>query len=935
MIKVFISPLANDGILRVIEAQYEHLPKFGIEIASHPSEADIICNHGTALIEAPGVPSVNINHGLYWSRQPWGDDFQQVNSEVVESMRHAVAHTAPSEWVSRAIRRGGFFYPEVVYHGVDSDKFLPSNISERYILWNKSRADYVSDPRDMMHLSAVMPARQFFTTIGRPTDNVRVIGAMPFARMKKVVSESGVYLATARETFGIGTLEAMAYGVPVAGWDWGGQHEIIEQGATGYLAPPGDYQALLECVERCFTERDRLSENCIQDVRNRWTWEPRIKQYADIFKRVHAQYNLKVGPKVSIVVTAYRLDQFLPACLDSVISQTCKDFECVVIDDAQLESTKLIVSEYGKKDHRIRYQPTPENMGLPGARNYGVANTYGKYIRHVDGDDFLAENAIELESTALDKDMGSDIVFGHLEVVNYDGSRRMEGADPIRSGWPPEKYSWYGQMAHLNQIPSCVMARREVFEKSGGYRERMYRNEDAEFWARVTSLGFHANKFTQAVTYFHRERADSKGAMEWQTEGKEPDWTAWLPWRMGATDYQSAVNVLRRRGDNPPNTHLVPFGAQGKPPRGLRFWYVHDYAYPIVSIVVTVGPGHRKYLIDALDSIQAQSYPDWECIVVNDTGEKWGTDIMGAPWARVVNMDGNQGASAARNEGFKHTSGKFITWMDADDYWFPWFLEKMVNYAEVNRGVIYSDLLLCDDPKTFKIYSYPEFQSELVPSTMQYPGSSILTPRYIAEAMVDKQGGFDLNTPGMEDWDYQVAVHDMGFCAFHVPEPLFVYRRYTSTKREADFGKIEKIREYMDFKWSAYRKGEKKLMCGCGGSKQPITSNPASLMSSSGNFSDESLAQVADPGNKTQMVMVEYMGPVTDPFSITSRMSRDIRYRFANNDQHRLKAVLLGDAQFLIGMNDSNGKPTYRILSSISADNAYDPASFLGHPIVA
>jgi len=129
-IKVYIAPdvagkkdNADGGIKRVVEAQDRYLPEFGITPVHEPREADIICNHGATLVEVPGVPSVQVGHGLYWSRQPWGDGFMDVNRLVVESMRHAVAHTAPSEWVSRAIRRGGYFYPEVVYHGVDADDF--------------------------------------------------------------------------------------------------------------------------------------------------------------------------------------------------------------------------------------------------------------------------------------------------------------------------------------------------------------------------------------------------------------------------------------------------------------------------------------------------------------------------------------------------------------------------------------------------------------------------------------------------------------------------------------------------------------------------------------------------------------------------------------------------------------------------------------------
>lgn len=937
--KVYIDPYASDGILRVVEAQFAHLPKFGVEIATSPAEADVICNHGATLIEQTGVPSVNVNHGLYWSRQPWGDDFMDVNRMVVESMIRAVAHTAPSEWVARAIRRGGYFYPEVVYHGVDSRNFTVKKEHGGYIFWNKARADYVSDPRDVINIAARMQNRMFWSTLGNPTHNLKIIGSgksgntgIPHRKMIEFVSNAQVYLATARETFGIGILEALACGVPVAGWDWGGMSEIIVQGETGYLAPPGDFAALAECINRCIAERDRLSANARADVETRWRWEPRIEQYANIFKRVHAQ-NTKLAPKVSVIVTAYKLDQFLPDCLESVSRQTFKDFECLVVDDASMNSTWKIVEAHIKKDKRFQYLPTPNNFGLPGARNFGMSQSRGRYIRHVDADDFLAENALAIEVKALDDDPGIHIAYGHLETVRINGSRVMAGTEPVRSGWPEPEFKWNYQMAHLNQLPSCAMARRDVYVRSGGYRERMRRNEDAEFWCRVTSLGFRAKKVTEAVTYFHRERPDSKGATEWQTEGGEPDWTAWFPWRWGGHDFQSGWDAIQKRGDRPRNIHIVPFGAQGKPPKPQKFWYVHDYAYPVVSIIVTVGPGHKHYLINVLDSIQAQTYPDWECVVVNDTGVAWDKDIMGAPWAKVVNLNGNRGVSVARNEGMKHIgkSSRFVIWMDADDYWLPWFLERMVAYGEWNDGVIFSDLIMQTDPKEYKIHRYNDFQSEPVARSMQYPGSSVLYPRKAVEAMIEYQGGYDEQIPGTEDWDYQLGVHHLGFCAFRIPEPLFVYRMYSTTKREKDLAIFSQTAAYIDRKYPQYRTGEKKLMCGCNSPKKP-NGQPSSLMSSSGNFPN--VMDVADPSNQNQMVTVEYIGPRRETFTINSRVMRSVSYRFGNNDTHRLKSVLIGDVDFLTTLNE-RGVPLFRVLSNIAVQEANDPAAFLGQPITA
>jgi len=931
MIKIHISPNAIYGIKRVYDAMVGYLPQFGIENVGTPHEADIIVNHGASLITDGSKPLIHIGHGLYWSRQPWGDDAYETNARVIESMCASVAHTVPSEWVGRAVRRGGYFYPEVVYHGVDADEFTPNPNHNGTILFNKARADYVSDPNDMLKLASLMTHRKFVGTVGRKSENVEIIGTVPYEQMKSLVAGSGLYLCTARETFGIGTLEALACGVPVVGWDWGGQSEIIRQGETGYLAHPGNYKELAECVELAFEQRERLSANALADVRERWGWQPRIKQYAEIIKRVYADYYEIKRPKVSIIITTHNLDKYLPDCIGSVTSQSMTDYECLVVDDAQSDETKAVWGGAVKDgDKRFRYLRTPRNLGLVGARNFGFAHAKGRYIRHLDADDMLAPGALAIEAEALDKDPTLHIAYGHLEVIREDGSRVIgKSGEPVRSDWPPEAYNWYHQMSHLNQLPSCVMARREVFERSGGYRERMTRNEDAEFWCRVTSLGFRARKVTQAVTYLHRERHDSKGATEWKDEGKEPDWTAWFPWRQGAADFSQAREIIRKHGDTPRKPHLVPFAAQGKPPR--KSWYAHDYAYPVVSVIVTVGPNHERFVLDALDSLQAQTYTDWECVLVNDTGYEWNKDVMGAPWARVVSTGGNKGASVARNEGFKYTRGKYVIWLDADDYWLPWFLERMVSAAENNAGVIYSDFVQMFSEKEFKAFHYmPDFDARTLFKGCSMPGTSILIPRALANKV-----GWDTEIPGIEDWEFQIALANECACFYHIPEMLFVYRYYSTTKREKDHALRESILEYVKKKWDLngiIEKRREQMACGCGGKKLPNL-KPASTMSASGNFSQKSLQEIESEPS-TQMVMLEYIGGQAGTFSLRSKVSRDITYRFGNNDSHRLHSVLLGDAEIFLGMNE-RGAPIFRMLQGGGVSQANDPTEFIGHPIAA
>lgn len=123
-------------------------------------------------------------------------------------------------------------------------------------------------------------------------------------------------------------------------------------------------------------------------------------------------------------------------------------------------------------------------------------------------------------------------------------------------------------------------------------------------------------------------------------------------------------------------------------------------------------------------------------------------------------------------------------------------------------------------------------------------------------------------------------------------------------------------------------------MCGCNTTPPPVQI-PQSLLSSSGNFTMESIQEAIDTNDKTMMVTVEYIGDRQEPFSIRSRVSGDVVYRFAANSLHSVRAVFLGDAAFLIAQQDSEGKPTYRVVSNIARIDTNDPSAFVGAPITA
>ncbi len=897
--RVFINPIytkpdqADGGIRRVSDAMVKHLPSFGWDVTSTPDDADLIVNHGAGLIERPGVPMISHNHGLMWSSYSfgvWGDD---INAHVIECMARANAVTAPSKWVAHAITRGMLITPEVVYHGVDAEEWAHDQKSLGYVLWNKARADQVSDPRDMQDVAALLPDVPFLSTFGRQSHNVGLLGAMPYEQMRSIVQQAGVYLATARETFGIGTLEAMAAGVPVAGWRFGGQEEIIIEGETGYLAEYGDYDGLAGAIRKCLTERERLSANALADVQARWGWKDKIAQYAKLYTRVHSAYH-QPRPKVSVVVTTHNLARYLPDALNSVGAQTMTDYECVVVDDWSTDDPQALVP----KDARFRYLRTPSNLKLSGARNYGWQHAKGKYILFLDADDMLTPNALDLLSTALDQHTMVHVAFGHLDTVND------EGQDRKRNPWPSDHFDWHAQIAHLNQLSYAALIRREVLERSGGYRARDWRAEDASLWTRLSSFGVRIAKVTDESTLLYRLRSDSKS----RGEDSDGDWTAWVPWRL-AGDPREGMQAIR--DGRQPNPQIVPFGAQGTPPPPLRAWPVHHHQHPIVSVIIPVGPGHEQTVIDALDSVQAQTMPFWEVIVANDTRS---LDVSTHPWARVVStLKRESGAGAARNVGLEAARAPLVLFLDADDVIVPRALETLLRgFVDSGGKYVYSDWLTLEDEAridgAMEVRTVEEYDQHAMLRGLRHAVTALIPTQWVRDV-----GGFDSALKCFEDWDLFCKLAIVGACGTRVAHPLLIYRRNTGMRtraalrpRTADEQSTpaytplgEATASALYDRYTAYLKKDEGIMaCGtCGGST--VVDAQSALDAMMGFSTGGALTMAPIPASGE--VRMEFIGGSWGEQTYVGKVSGRV-YRAGRDPVSRFHDVDVRDVEYLANM---------------------------------
>jgi glycosyltransferase involved in cell wall biosynthesis len=102
------------------------------------------------------------------------------------------------------------------------------------------------------------------------------------------------------------------------------------------------------------------------------------------------------SPKVSIIIPVYNTEQYLRKCLDSVVNQTMKEIEIIIINDCTPDNSERIILEYQKSDNRIVYIKHEKNLGLGGARNTGINVARGEYQWHIDSDDFIDINACNI-----------------------------------------------------------------------------------------------------------------------------------------------------------------------------------------------------------------------------------------------------------------------------------------------------------------------------------------------------------------------------------------------------------------------------------------------------------------------------------------------------------------------------------------------------------
>ena len=181
-------------------------------------------------------------------------------------------------------------------------------------------------------------------------------------------------------------------------------------------------------------------------------------------------------PTVTVVIPAYNAERYLGETLDSVLAQTYRDFEVVVVDDGSTDRTREIVASYGEPVRCI----AQANAGPSAARNHGVREARGEFVAFVDSDDLWLPGKLAEQMPLFDAE-------GRVGLVYCKGERMDPDGNPIPTTVARKPTGRvFVDFVRRNHCPtSGVVVRRECFERCGYFPEHMVWAEDWHLWLRI------------------------------------------------------------------------------------------------------------------------------------------------------------------------------------------------------------------------------------------------------------------------------------------------------------------------------------------------------------------------------------------------------------------------------------------------------------------
>lgn len=192
-------------------------------------------------------------------------------------------------------------------------------------------------------------------------------------------------------------------------------------------------------------------------------------------------------PKVSLIMATFN-DQpkYLNIAIESIINQSFKDWELIIVDDSNDANTIETIDRYSKKDNRIKVVRNNETKyGFVPALNVGLEKACGNYIGRMDGDDISYPMRLEKEVDFLEANLEIDVVGTQTAIIDENGNKTSEIRFPAHG----VKFSVF-QIFRCPMQHGTILMRSKLINHGIRYDEHFKRSEDLELWLRLQKKGY-------------------------------------------------------------------------------------------------------------------------------------------------------------------------------------------------------------------------------------------------------------------------------------------------------------------------------------------------------------------------------------------------------------------------------------------------------------
>lgn len=201
--------------------------------------------------------------------------------------------------------------------------------------------------------------------------------------------------------------------------------------------------------------------------------------------------------KVSIVLPVYNGEKYLASAIESILAQTYRNWELIIVDDCSTDRSAEIMEKYRVQDSRIQIVRNKENRKLPGSLNAGFSKAEGKYYTWTSDDNLLKPEMLAVLVNAMEEDKSLGLVYGDFIRIDAEGKEidycEMEDPEKLAAG--------------INAVGACFLYRADIAERVGGYDADLFLVEDYDYWLRFF---FEASiKKVPQVLYYYRLHSGS------------------------------------------------------------------------------------------------------------------------------------------------------------------------------------------------------------------------------------------------------------------------------------------------------------------------------------------------------------------------------------------------------------------------------------------